>query len=157
MSASIEGFVETSTNLAVPELTEDGLHINTLQRSNVMSRLDEINRRIEVIARLAGAEINFTEGYPAWQPNIDSPLLESSVKVYKSLFKQKPEVEMIHAGLECGIIGDRGGGLDMISFGPTIENAHSPDEKLYIPSVERVWNLLDALLRSFSDKQSAVV
>ena len=96
------------------------------------------------------AEVNHTEGYPAWQPNMDSPLLEKSVKAYESLFKQKPEVKMIHAGLECGIIGDRCGGLDMISLGPTIKNAHSPDEKLHVPSVERVWSLLEALLGSFS-------
>jgi dipeptidase D len=150
MSASIEGFVETSTNLAVLDLQEDGLHITTLQRSNMMSRLDEIDQQIEGIARLAEAEIRFTEGYPAWQSNTDSPLLQKSVKVYESLFRQKPEVGIIHAGLECGIIGDRCGGLDMISLGPTIKGAHSPDEKLYIPSVEKVWNLLRALLRSFS-------
>jgi len=152
MSASVEGFVETSTNLAVLDMQEDGLHITTLQRGNVMSRLDEIDQRLEAIAHLAGAEIKFTEGYPAWQPNMDSPLLKKSVKVYESLFKQKPAVGIIHAGLECGVIGDRCGGLDMISFGPTIENAHSPDEKLYIPSVERVWNLLHILLRSFSNE-----
>jgi dipeptidase D len=157
MSASVEGFVETSTNLAVLELKDDGLRITTLQRSNGMSRLDEIDRRIEAIARLAGAEINFTEGYPAWQPDMDSPLLKRSVNVYESLFKQKPVVSLIHAGLECGIIGDRCGGLDMISLGPTIKGAHSPDEKLHIPSVERVWKLLNALLSSFSDKQVTVI
>jgi dipeptidase D len=157
MSASVEGFVETSTNLAVLDLQEDGLHITTLQRSNTMSRLDEIDRQIEAMSRLAGAEIRFTEGYPAWQPNLDSPLLEKSVKVYESLFQQKPEVGIIHAGLECGIIGDRCGGLDMISLGPTIKGAHSPDEKLYIPSVERVSKLLEALLGTFSDGQGRVV
>ena len=150
MSASVEGFVETSTNLAVLELKEDGLHITTLQRSNVMSRLDEIDRHIEAVARLAGAEINFTEGYPAWQPDLDSPLLDRSMNVYESLFGQKPAVSIIHAGLECGIIGDRCGGLDMVSLGPTIKGAHSPDEKLLIPSVERVWSLLVALLHSFA-------
>lgn len=148
MSPSIEGFVETSTNLAVLEMQEDGLHITTLQRSNSMSRLDEIDQQIEAIARLAEAEIRFTEGYPAWQPNIESPLLERSVKVYGSLFNQKPEVGIIHTGLECGIIGDRCGGLDMISLGPTIKGAHSPDERLYLPSVERVSSLLVDLLRS---------
>lgn len=150
MSSSIEGFVETSTNLAVVELKADGLHVTINQRSTVMSRLDEINRRVEAIARLTGAEVNHTEGYPAWQPNMDSPLLERSVRIYETLFGGKPEVKMIHAGLECGIIGDRCGGLDMISLGPTIKNAHSPDEKLYVPSVERVWNLLETLLGSFS-------
>jgi dipeptidase D len=149
MSASVEGFVETSTNLAVLDLQEDGLHIATLQRSNSMSRLDEIDQQIEAIARLASAEIVFTEGYPAWQPDMDSPLLERAVKAYESLFQQKPEVGMIHAGLECGVISDRCGGLDMISFGPTIKGAHSPDERLYVPSVERVWSLLTALLGTF--------
>ena len=148
MSANVEGFVETSTNLAVIDLKDDGLRITTLQRSNGMSRLDEIDRRIEAIARLAGAEINFTEGYPAWQPDMNSPLLARALNVYESLFKQKPVVEMIHAGLECGIIGDRCGGLDMLSFGPTIKGAHSPDEKLYIPSVERVRDFLIELLQS---------
>ena len=81
---------------------------------------------------------------------MDSPLLERSVRIYETLFGGKPEIKMIHAGLECGIIGDRCGGLDMISLGPTIKNAHSPDEKLYVPSVERVWNLLESLLGSFS-------
>lgn len=150
MSASVEGFVETSTNLAVLDLQEDGLHITTLQRSNVMSRLDEIDQRIEAIAQLAGAEAAFTEGYPAWQPNMDSPLLEKSVMVYETLFQQKPKVNIIHAGLECGVISDRCGGLDMISFGPTIKGAHSPDEKLYLPSVERAWRLLAELLRALA-------
>ncbi len=148
MSASVEGFVETSTNLAVLNLQEDGLHITTLQRSNTMSRLDEIDQRLEAIAGLAGAEIRFTEGYPAWQPNMASPLLKKTVKVYEALFKQKPEVGIIHAGLECGVISDRCGGLDIISLGPTIKGAHSPDERLYLPSVERVWSLLVELLRS---------
>jgi dipeptidase D len=150
MSSSIESFVETSVNLAMVNLDEDGLHVITNQRSMLMSRLDEIDRRVEVIARLAGAEVGHAEGYPAWQPDMDSPLLERSVKVYESLFDQKPEVRLIHAGLECGIINDRAGGMDSISFGPTIKNVHSPDEKLYIPSCERVWKLLGALLRSFS-------
>jgi dipeptidase D len=150
MSASLEGFVETSTNLAVLDLQKDGLHITTLQRSNVTSRLDEIDQRLEAIARLAGAEIRFAEAYPAWQPNMDSPLLEKSVQVYEALFKQKPEVGIIHAGLECGVISDRCGGMDMISLGPTIKNVHSPDETLYIPSVERVWRLLNGLLGSFA-------
>lgn len=154
MSASIEGFVETSTNLAVLELGEDGLHVTTSQRSNVMSRLDEINRHIEAISELAGATTNFTEGYPAWQPHMDSPLLARTINVYESLFQQKPNVDIIHAGLECGIIGDRCGGLDMISFGPTIKGAHSPDEMLHIPSVERVWSLLVELLCSFAKQQN---
>jgi dipeptidase D len=150
MSANVEGFVETSTNFGVIEMQGGRLQFTNTQRSTVMSRLDEINRCIEAIAGLAGAEINFTEGYPSWQPDMDSPLLAKSVKVYEDLFGKTPQVKMIHAGLECGIIGDRCGGLDMISLGPTIKNPHSPDEKLYIPSVERVWKLLNALLGSIA-------
>jgi len=148
MSAEVEGFVETSTNFAIIDMQADKIRFTTTQRSTVMSRLDEINHRIEAIAQLADAEVSFTEGYSAWQPNMDSSLLAKSIQVYEDLFRQKPEVKMIHAGLECGIIGDRCGGLDMISFGPTIKGAHSPDERLYLPSVERVWSLLEALLRS---------
>lgn len=149
MSAEVEGFVETSSNFAIIDMQAGGMRLTTAQRSTVMSRLDEINRRIEAIAHLAGAEISFTEGYPAWQPNMNSPLLAESIDVYEGLFKQKPEVKMIHAGLECGIIGGRCGGMDMISLGPTIKNPHSPDERLYTPSVERVWKFLNALLHSF--------
>jgi dipeptidase D len=152
MSSSIEGFVETSTNLAVIEITNDQLHVTTNQRSSVMSRKDEIDRRVEATAQLAGAGVRHSEHYPAWQPDMDSSLLKSAVATYESLFGQKPEVKTIHAGLECGIISDGCGGLDMISIGPTINNAHSPDEKLYLPSVQKAWDLLTALVCSFSDK-----
>jgi dipeptidase D len=148
MSPDIEGFVETSTNLAMVELTGDGLHVTTNQRSSVNSKRDEVNRRVEAVARLAGAQVNHTEGYLAWQPDMDSPVLKTSVKVYESLFGSGPQVKTIHAGLECGIIEGRCGGLDMISLGPTIQNPHSPDERLYIPSVARVWQFLLKLLES---------
>lgn len=148
MSADIDGFVETSTNLATVELADDGLHVITNQRSTVDSKRDEMNRRVEAIARLAGAQVSHTEGYLAWQPDMDSPLLERSVQIYEALFGQRPEVKMIHAGLECGIIGGRCAGLDMISLGPTIQNPHSPDERLHLPSVTRVWQFLVKLLAS---------
>jgi dipeptidase D len=148
MSSSVEGFVETSTNLAMLWMEGNVLKVITLQRSTVMSRLDELNRRVEAVARLASAQITHGEEYPAWQPDVDSPLLKRSVELYESLFDKKPEVKMIHAGLECGILSDRCGGLDMISIGPNIHNVHSPDEKLYLPSVERVWRFVAALLDS---------
>ncbi|MCL4529928.1 MAG: aminoacyl-histidine dipeptidase [Chloroflexi bacterium] len=148
MSPAIEGFVEASNNLAVIELVNSRLHLTSSQRSTVMSTLDELTGQIEAISHLAGAQFEHTDGYPAWQPNMDSPLLKRSVDVYEGLFHQKPEVKMIHAGLECGIIGDRCGNMDMISLGPTIKNPHSPDEMLYLPSVMRVWEFLRGLLET---------
>ncbi len=135
MSDSIEGFVETSNNLAEIEMANDILQITSSQRSSVMSRLDELSCRIEAVAELAGARANHIDGYPGWKPNMDSDLLRKSVEAYEKLFSQKPEVKIIHVGLECGIIGERCGETDMISLGPTIKNAHSPNEMLYIPSV----------------------
>jgi dipeptidase D len=147
MSDNIEGFVETSNNLAIIEMKNGVLHVTSSQRSSVMSRLDELSRRIEAVARLAGAQVEHIDGYPGWKPNMDSDLLKKSVETYEKLFSQKPEVKIIHAGLECGIIGERCADMDMISLGPTIKNAHAPNEMLYIPSVTRVWNFLIELLQ----------
>ncbi len=149
MSASVEGFVETSNNLARIEIVEEALKVVTSQRSSVMSRRDELSARISAVALLAGAEVDSSEGYPAWQPNIQSALLKRSVETYKLLFGKAPKVEMIHAGLECGIIGAIYNGMEMISLGATIESPHSPDERLNIPSIERVWRYLVAFLQSY--------
>jgi dipeptidase D len=149
MSAEISGFVETSNNIGVLELKEDGLFIISNHRSSVVSRLDEITNRVEALAWLAGAKTEQTKAFPPWQPNMDSPLLKKGVETYESDFGVSPKVELSHGGLECGIISDRCGGLDSISMGPTIENPHSPDEKLHVPSVEKVWKFLTALLKSF--------
>jgi len=146
MSAEVEGFVETSSNVGVVELLEDGLHVISNHRSSVSSRLEEINRRVEAIAQFAGAQTSRTKIYAPWQPDLDSPLLKKCEAVYEAQFGHQPEVHLTHGGLECGIISDRCGGLDTISLGPTILNPHSPDERLYIPSVANVWQLLTALL-----------
>ncbi|MFZ5950598.1 MAG: aminoacyl-histidine dipeptidase, partial [Candidatus Rifleibacteriota bacterium] len=122
------------------------LHIQTSQRSSVMSRLDAHTRRIESIARLSGARVFSGNGYPSWQPNFNSPLLEVCKKTYQKLFDKEPRVEAIHAGLECGLIGNVNPGMEMISMGPTIKNPHSPDEKLFLPSLERIWKLITTLL-----------
>jgi len=142
MTPGNEEFVETSLNLGVGELTEDGLHLTTSERSMSMSRLAEINRRVEAIGALAGAEVKAIVGYPSWPPNMDSAVLRTAVASYEDLFKQKPKVELVHAGLECGVIGANAGGMDMLALGPTIKDVHSPSEKLNIPSLERVWKLL---------------
>jgi dipeptidase D len=148
MSAEIEGFIETSNNIGVVELLEDGLHIISNQRSSVLSRLEEMTRRTEAISSLASANTERTKMFPPWQPNMDSSLLKKCVEVYETLNHQKPKVEISHGGLECGTINDRCKGMDSISIGPTIENPHSPDERLYIPSLSKTWNFLTALLGS---------
>jgi dipeptidase D len=149
MCADMPSVVETSNNLATVELAGNTLKILSSQRSSVMSRLEEITARVESIAALAGAQTSVTNSYPAWQPDMASPLLSRCKKVYKDLFDKDPVVQTIHAGLECGIIGAKKEGMQMISFGPTIENPHSPDERLHIPSVGKVWEFLVGLMKTF--------
>lgn len=148
MSTEVTGFVETSNNIGITELREDGFHVVSNQRSSVMSRLEEMTRRTEAISALAGAKTERTKMFPPWQPNMDSPLLKKCIQAYEALHHHKPKVELSHGGLECGTISDRCNGLDTISLGPTIKNPHSPDEALYIPSILPTWNLLIALLHS---------
>ncbi len=150
MSANMEGVVETSNNLATIEIKDKSLIVHTSQRSSVMSRLDEITSKIEAIAALSGANTKSVNEYPAWQPDMTSPLLKRCKKIYKNLFNKNPVVKTIHAGLECGVIGSKYQDMDMISLGPTIENPHSPDEKLYIPSISKVRDFLVALLKSYA-------
>ena len=100
------------------------------------------------ILELSGAKADTSHGYPGWKPNLDSPVLKVAQNTYKSLFGKEPAVKAIHAGLECGIIGERIPGMDMLSFGPTMEGVHSPDEKIHIDTVERFYNFLLAILRN---------
>ncbi len=146
MSPDIPGLVQTSTNLAVVATEEEAVTIATSQRSSVASELTTATNAVAAAGRLAGARVHHGEGYPGWKPDPGSPILGLAKEVYPSLFGKEPNVTAIHAGLECGIIGARFPGMDMISFGPTITGAHSPDEKVYTPSVERFWNLLTAML-----------
>ena len=146
MSAEMPEFVETSNNIGVMELNEEGLSIISNHRSSVFSRLEEITRRVETVAWLAGAKTERTKIFPPWQPNMESPLLKKCVETYRSIKEEDPKVELTHGGLECGIISDRCGGLDTISMGPTIKDLHSPDERLYIPSLFTIWEFLEVLL-----------
>ncbi|HPA13824.1 MAG TPA: aminoacyl-histidine dipeptidase [Desulfobacterales bacterium] len=150
MSPEIEGLVETSNNLATVEIKENFLSILSSQRSCVPSRLKEIGSKIKAIASLAGAAAKSGNAYPPWQPEMTSPLLKRCEKTYQQLFNRNPEVKIIHAGLECGIIGSKYPGMDMISIGPTIKNPHSPDEKLFIPSIAPVRNFIAELLESYA-------
>ncbi len=150
MSIDIDGLVETSDNLATVRTTDDGtLDVLTSQRSSVMERLDFLTHRIEAVSRLAGADAVSEGGYPAWEPNMDSALLERCKRTFRERFGKDPVVEVIHAGLECGIIGDKNPGMDMISFGPTIQNPHSPDEQIEVATIGLVWDFLAALLASY--------
>jgi dipeptidase D len=149
MAPDMPELVETSGNLAVIETVDGRLNILHSKRSSVMSRMDELTARMTAMATLAGASVRTGTEYPAWQPDMASPLLGRSTETYQKLFGKKPEVEIIHAGLECAIIGDTYPGMDMISFGPTMENPHSPDERLYVPSISRVWDFIAGLLASY--------
>ena len=149
-SVPMPDLVETSNNLARVGIQEGQLLIETSQRSSVMTRLDAITNRIEAIARLAGAQVQSGNGYPAWQPDFEAPLVQLCQKVYQKLFKKQAVVEAIHAGLECGLIGNVDPSLQMISIGPTIQNPHSPEERIQVSSIEKVWKFLLALLPELS-------
>ena len=147
-SRKFEGLVETSNNLAVAKTNpaENTLQIVTSQRSSVESSLQNITGRIIAAANLAGAKVKSSQGYPGWQPDMDSPLLAQCKKVYAELRGKEVHVEVVHAGLECGILGKKFEGMDMISFGPTIQGAHSITERVNIESVDNVWKFLLKLL-----------
>ena len=148
MSADIPGLVETSTNVAVVRMTPKAVELLTSQRSSVASELDDICDSVRAVAELAGARATTTDGYPGWKPNLDSPILKTAIATYKRLHGKEPEVKAIHAGLECGIIGEKYPGMDMVSMGPTLQDVHSPDERIYIDTVGKYWDFLVAILKN---------
>lgn len=147
-SLEFDSMVETSNNLAVVETLSDQntLRITTSQRSSLESSLQSLTGKINALARLAGARVQNSGKYPAWEPRMDSPLLGHCRNIYAQLYGEEPRVENIHAGLECSIIGSMFEDMDMVSFGPTIDNAHSPRERVNIQSVDKVWGFLLELL-----------
>ncbi|MCK5809029.1 aminoacyl-histidine dipeptidase [bacterium] len=152
MSRELDGLVETSNNLAVVTMPDDNtVEILTSQRSSVMSKLDDLTDRIEAVGKLANAEVISGNGYPSWEPDMDSGLLKVCVSEWKNVTDVEPVVEVIHAGLECGIIGSKYDGMEMISYGPTIKNPHSPDEKLFVPSIKSVYDFTASLLEKLGD------
>lgn len=150
MSDSMEGLVETSSNLAILKLDAGKKTINAdfLMRSSVDSAKNDLGERIKAVFELAGAKVTFSGEYPGWKPNMDSSILKSMQKVYHQKFGKIPEIKAIHAGLECGIIGGKYPDMDMISFGPTIRFPHSPDEKVNIEAVQKFWDFLVATLEN---------
>ena len=146
MSMDIPGLVETSLNLAT--VAEDGGRLAALTsiRSSVASAMRATKQSLRAIADLAGAEAAENDGYPGWKPDVDSPLLTRFRQVHRRVAGSDPELKAVHAGLECGVLGEKFAGMDMISFGPVIQGAHSPDERVNVPSVGRFYDLLKATL-----------
>ncbi len=150
MSADIPGLVETSTNVAVIRTMKKSISLATSQRSSVASEIGEICDSVVSVLSLGGADVTSSDGYPGWKPNLDSRILALAKSTYLKITGKEPDVKAIHAGLECGIIGEKYPGIDMLSFGPTLESVHSPDEKIYIDTVDRFWYYLLIILKSAS-------
>ena len=148
MSREIENFVETSTNLASVKMDDHQIHIATSQRSSVESAKHAAAQKIEATFRMIGAHVSHGDGYPGWTPNPNSRVLRVGVETYKRMFGHDPIVRAIHAGLECGLIGEKYPYMDMISYGPTLRGVHAPGEKIEIKTVEMFWNLTCEILRN---------
>ncbi len=148
----IPNLVHTSTNLAAIKTKEGLIKIITSQRSIQETSKREISQKIESLFRLAEIDVNIAHpvDYPGWEPNLASKLLSISKDVYKELFQEEPNIEIIHAGLETGILKKKFPNFEMISIGPTMKNPHSPDERLKIASIEKFWNFLIRLLKTLS-------
>ena len=151
MSQDILGLVETSTNLATINLVDGKVRMGTSQRSSVDSAKEYIANSVSAVFNLTDADVKAGDGYPGWKPNMDSELLKVSKKVFKEMFGKEAEIKAIHAGLECGILEGKNPGMDMISFGPTIQNAHSPDEKVNVETVSKFYDLLKGILKEFAN------
>jgi dipeptidase D len=151
MSNDIPGLVETSLNVATAASTDDALSILISIRSSVTSAMRDTKRRLRAIAELAGAGVQETEGYSGWKPNPASPLLGIFRQLHQKVVGTAPELRAVHAGLECGVLGEKFPGMDMISFGPVIQGAHSPDEGVEVESVGRFWGLLREVLGELAD------
>lgn len=140
--------VETSSNVASVVTEDSKMTVVSSQRSNVMSNLDNQCNTVKAIFELAGAKVVQNDGYPAWKMNPNSELTKIAVDTYKNLFGNEPIVKGIHAGLECGLFSERYPNLDMVSFDYTLRYVHTPEERLYIPSVQKVWDHLIEILKS---------
>jgi dipeptidase D len=152
MSQDIEGLVETSTNLGVLKTGENTVEAVSCSRSSVAPALKTVLARLAAIAKLAQVETEEVGGYPGWKPNMDSLALKTVKKSYQKLFGEAPQVTAIHAGLECGLIGEHLPGIDMVSFGPSIRGAHSPDERVSIASVQKFYRLLSEVLKELAKR-----
>ena len=148
MIPGVPGVVETSSNLAIVRSSEGSIEILILIRSSSESMKQALVSSLESVFLLAGAKVETSGDYPGWEPNLNSPVLKVAKDIHKKVLGFDPEVKIMHAGLECGIIGAAYPNLDMISFGPTIKFPHSPDERVNIASVEHFWNFLTNLIEN---------
>jgi dipeptidase D len=151
MSNDIPGLVETSLNVATATGTDESLAILISIRSSVAAAMRTTKRGLRAIAGLAGADVQESDGYPPWKPDPTSPLLARFQQVHERLLGEPAELRAVHAGLECGVLGEKFPGMEMISFGPVIQGAHSPDEAVEVASVERFWGLLREVLGALAE------
>lgn len=152
MSRDLEGLVETSTNLASVKMGADStIVVTTSQRSSVDSRKWDIANQVEAHFLLAGATVTHGEGYPGWKPNMNSPIMKIASDAYRELYRVTPAIKAIHAGLECGLFLEKYPHLDMVSFGPTLRDVHSPSERMHIPAVERFYEQLKLTLAKVAE------
>jgi dipeptidase D len=148
MSPDVPGLVQNSTNLATISIKNGQAEIVTSQRSAIATSRDASRRLVESVFRIAGFEVEHDEGYPGWKPEPDSDIVKTCKSVYKKTFGSEPRLIAMHAGLECGVIGEKYPGMQMISFGPQIESPHSPNERVEIDSVAEFWKYLKAVLEN---------
>ncbi len=152
MSMDMENLVETSNNIARVLVKEEKIEISCLTRSSVESAKFDLANSLKATFELGGYAVKLSGSYPGWKPNINSPILDVMSKTYEEMFHSKPAVVACHAGLECGILGTNYPEMDMISFGPTIQGAHSPDEKANIKSSQKFWKFLLVILENIPTK-----
>ncbi|MBZ9631341.1 aminoacyl-histidine dipeptidase [Salegentibacter sp. LM13S] len=152
MSPDIEGLVEASNNIASVKVVDGKVKINCLTRSSVESSKDDLANSLEATFELAKFKVKLSGEYPGWAPNPNSAILKVVDELYQNLHKEKADVAACHAGLECGIIGNHYPEMDMISFGPTIRGAHSPDERASITSAQKYWKFLIEVLKNIPKK-----
>jgi dipeptidase D len=148
MSYDIPNLVETSTNLATISFNENKAMVHLSTRSSIKTSLQDLRDRIHAVAQLSGAKVTEEDPYPGWKPNLDSKILKLSKKIFKDMYGSEPKVEAIHAGLECGIVGEKFPGMDMISIGPTIKYPHSPEEQVHISTVDKFYKYVQKILES---------
>ncbi len=153
ISHEMEGLVETSTNLASVKFKDDAVEIVTSQRSSVETGKDDIASMVASVFLLAGANVEQSDGYPGWKPNTQSEILQVSSDAYHNLFEKTPAIKAIHAGLECGLFLEKYPQLDMVSFGPTVRGAHSPDERIEIESVDKFWKYLIEIIENIPENK----
>ena len=154
ISLEVEGLVETSTNLSSIKMHEEGIiEIVTSQRSAVGSRKMDTAHRVETIFKMGGGKVRHTDGYQGWAPNKNSKILKTAIRIWKGLYGVEPKVEAIHAGLECGLFLKVNPNLDMISYGPTLRNVHSPSECCHIPAVQKAWDFTLGIIEDVKNEK----